>query len=62
MFTAQNGARVQTPKILVLLTDGSQTNDKDAEDPSMIAEEMRSHGIALLVVGIGSGNLVVYSF
>ena len=56
MFALKNGAVPKTSKILVLLTDGSQTKDEDAEDPSIVADELRSHGIALVVVGIGSGN------
>ena len=39
-------------KILILLTDGSQTPDADAEDPCKIADEIRDSGISILVVGM----------
>ena len=55
LFTLPNGGRPGIPKILILLTDGSQTQDAGAEDPSMIANELRSKGIKLLVIGIGAG-------
>ena len=55
LFTLPNGGRPGIPKILILLTDGSQTQDADAEDPSVIANEIRSKGIKLLVIGIGAG-------
>ena len=55
LFTLPNGGRPGIPKILILLTDGSQTQDADAEDPSIIANEIRSRGIKLLVIGIGAG-------
>ena len=55
LFTLPNGGRPGIPKILILLTDGSQTQDADAEDPSIIANEIRSKGIKLLVIGIGAG-------
>lgn len=55
MFTSNNGGRPQLPDILVLLTDGSQTNDADAVDPGDIAEELHKAGIRILVIGIGSG-------
>merc|ERR1712168_1452028 len=56
MFTDANGARANVPKILILLTDGSQTADADAEDPGDIADELRAVGISLIVVGIGAGT------
>ena len=55
MFTSENGARPQLPDVLVLLTDGSQTNDADAVDPGDIAEELHKAGIRILVIGIGRG-------
>ena len=33
MYEEVNGARKDVPKILILLTDGSQTQAPDAEDP-----------------------------
>ena len=55
MFTLKNGAQPKTSKVLVVLTDGSQTKEEGSEDPSAVADELRSHGIAVIVVGIGSG-------
>lgn len=54
MFTAENGARAGVPKLVVLLTDGSQTRDADAVDPGLVADEMRATGVKLIVIGIGS--------
>ena len=56
LFTLENGARPGIPKILILLTDGSQTQDAGAEDPGDISNELRNSGITLIVVGIGSGT------
>lgn len=55
LFSLANGARPGVPKLLILLTDGSQTKDADAEDPSVIAAEIRKSGIEMIAVGIGSG-------
>ena len=54
LFESKNGARPGVPKILVILTDGSQTKDNDAVDPATIAKEIAASGIMVLVVGIGS--------
>ena len=56
LFTLENGARPGIPKILILLTDGSQTQDAGAEDPGDISNELRQAGVTVLVVGIGSGT------
>ena len=42
-------------KILILLTDGTQTVDADSEDPVQISDELRSAGVTVLVVGVGPG-------
>ena len=55
MFSAANGGRTGVPKVVILLTDGSQTQDVGAEDPGDVADELRKDGINILVVGIGSG-------
>jgi Mg-chelatase subunit ChlD len=55
LFSLVNGARPGVPKLLILLTDGSQTRDADAEEPGDIAEEIRKSGVKVVVVGIGSG-------
>ena len=55
LFSLGNGGRAGVPKLLILLTDGSQTQDAGAEDPGDIADELRADGINILVVGIGNG-------
>ena len=56
MYTVENGARKNVPKILILLTDGSQSKrGDDVEEPKLIADILRSKGIRLVVIGIGSG-------
>lgn len=55
MFTLPNGARPGVNKVLIILTDGSQTQDAGAEDPGDVAEELRRAGINILTVGIGKG-------
>ena len=59
LFNVANGARVHTRKILVLLTDGTQTVMAGAEDPDHVARELRKSNITVIVVGMGPGvNLV----
>ena len=53
LFSTSNGARQGIPKILFLLTDGSQSKENDSEDPAKIADEMRSEGIRIIAIGIG---------
>ena len=55
MFTLQNGGRPGVNRLVFVLTDGSQTQDADAEDPGAVAEELRNSGIRLITVGIGKG-------
>lgn len=54
MFSVANGGRPGVNKLLIVLTDGSQTQGADAEDPGLVADELRKEGIRILVVGIGS--------
>ena len=44
MFAQTNGARETQPNVLIVITDGAQTPDTDAEDPGTIADEMRRVG------------------
>ena len=44
MFAAENGGREKVGKLLILLTDGTQTEDVDVEDPADIADELRADG------------------
>lgn len=55
LFNFEYGARPGIPKLLILLTDGVQTKEAGAEDPSTIADEMRSSGMEVVVVGVGTG-------
>ena len=55
MFANKNGGRFGVNKVLILLTDGSQTQDVGAEDPADIAGEIRKQGINMMTVGIGPG-------
>uniref|UniRef100_A0A7M5UX15 VWFA domain-containing protein n=1 Tax=Clytia hemisphaerica TaxID=252671 RepID=A0A7M5UX15_9CNID len=55
MFTIANGARPGVNKVLIVLTDGSQTKDAGAEDPSDVAKELRDKGIRVISIGIGKG-------
>ena len=41
LFAPANGGRPEIKDILILLTDGTQTKSKSAEDPGDIAEEIR---------------------
>ena len=56
LFKPENGARQGITKVLVLLTDGSQTPAADAEEPSDIADELRGIGVSIIVVGVGRGT------
>lgn len=53
MFKSQNGARNGIAKVLFLFTDGSQTGFDGAEEPAVIASELRNSGIHVIVIGIG---------
>ncbi len=47
------GARSDAPRIVFLLTDGSQTASVDAMNPAIVARQLRDDGIQLIVIGIG---------
>lgn len=55
MFNEKNGMRVRVPKVLILLTDGAQTQDADAVVPSQVVNRFHDAGIKVIVIGIGSG-------
>ena len=55
MFSIANGGRPGVSKVVIVLTDGSQTQDVGAEDPGDVAEELRAMGYKVLAVGIGDG-------
>ena len=54
LFKEKNGARFRVNKVLILLTDGSQTQDSETHDPAMIAQQIRDNGVQMLTVGIGA--------
>ena len=56
LFKPEFGGRPGIPKLLLLLTDGSQTMDAGHEHPGLIADELRDEGIIIIVVGIGKGT------
>ena len=55
MFTIKNGGRPGVTKLLILLTDGSQTPGVGVEDPLIIGDELRKDGITIIAIGIGTG-------
>ena len=55
LFRFANGGRAGIPKLLILLTDGSQTQEFSEVKPGDIADELRSNGTNILAVGIGQG-------
>lgn len=44
-----------TPKVVLLITDGSQTPDFDVTDVAAIGKEIRALGARLFTIGIGNG-------
>ena len=50
LFHQHYGGRKDYPKLLILLTDGSQTQDAGHEHPGMIADELRAEGKVILIV------------
>ncbi len=53
LLTSKYGARENVPKLLVLLTDGTQTTAEGAVNPGDIAAELRQSGVRLIVIGVG---------
>ena len=41
---------------MVLLTDGSQSIDRGAENPADIAAQLRASGVNMIVIGIGTST------
>ena len=54
LFAPENGGRPNLPEVLILITDGKQSPDNGAEDPSVIAKELRKAGIHIIAIGVGS--------
>ena len=55
LFTEANGDRKDAPNILILLTDGKQTQSRWATSPVEKAELLRRDGVTIFSVGIGQG-------
>ena len=53
LFTEQNGDRKDVPNIVILLTDGKQTESAHSTSPFLQADRLRKDGATILVVGIG---------
>ena len=53
LFTEQNGDRKDVPNIVILLTDGKQTESPLATSPFLQADLLRKNGATVLVIGIG---------
>ena len=47
LFTSENGGREDVPDVLILLTDGTQSKRRGAEDPALIAKEIRDSGMTM---------------
>ena len=47
LFQATNGARSNTRKLLILLTDGVQSRVSGAVDPTRVANELRKMGVTV---------------
>lgn len=55
MFNVKNGMRPGVRKVLVLLTDGKQTEMVDAIRPAAAAQPFHKDGIKVITIGIGIG-------
>lgn len=54
-FLPANGGRSRVPKIVFIVTDGTQTLDLDAKRPSGIAAQIRQkYGAVIFSIGIGN--------
>ena len=58
LFSEANGDRPDVRNVLILLTDGTQTKSKGAEDPGDVMEEIRKNDVEIIVIGVGSGELL----
>ncbi len=55
LFRPENGMRIDVPQVLIVLTDGAQTNAIDAVPPSQAIAPFHESGVKVVVVGVGSG-------
>ena len=56
MFLPRNGGRPGVPKLLILLSDGQQTQRVNSENPADIADEIRAGGVKVSQSSIISRN------
>ena len=54
VFTAQSGARAGVPKVMIVLTDGRQSNDYDAIPVQQAVVPLRQLSVRVHAVAIGS--------
>ena len=54
VFTAQSGARAGVPKVMIILTDGRQSNDIDAVPIQDAVQPLRQLSVQIHAVAIGS--------
>lgn len=54
MFSLRAGIDPTSPKILILITDGRQSNVAGAEDPVTVANELTKAGVNIISIGIGA--------
>ena len=47
LLSTENGGRGDAAKVLILITDGSQTYVEDMENPIHVADEIRDQGILI---------------
>ena len=47
LFQVRNGARSNTRKLLIILTDGEQSEVDGAVDPTLVANELRKMGVTV---------------
>ena len=54
LFNPAAGARVGHTKIMIMLSDGVQTNDPDAKPLKEAVRPLRDRGVKVVAVGVGS--------
>ena len=47
LFQVRNGARANTRKLLIILTDGEQSKVRGAVNPTVVANELRKMGVTV---------------
>jgi len=52
VFLLKNGHRAGAKKIVILVTDGQQTNVTGATEPALLAEELRKNNMLVIILGV----------